>query len=80
MVFRYTRLVTQTLDAAIAQLAALPPEEQDRIGRWLLEELRDEDHWARQFAASQDTLAKLAAEARADHAAGRTTDLDPEKL
>ena len=72
--------MTQTLDAAIAQLAKLPPEEQDRIGRWLLDELRDEEHWTRQFAASQDTLAKLAAEARADDAAGRTTDLDPEKL
>ena len=80
IVFRYTRLVTQTLDAAIAQLAALPPEEQDRIGRWLLEELRDEEQWAHQFSASQDALEKLAAEARADHAAGHTTDLDPEKL
>ena len=72
--------MTQTLDAAIAQLAKLPPDEQDRIGRWLLDELRDEEHWTRQFAASQDALAKLAAEAQADHAAGRTTDLDPEKL
>lgn len=72
--------MTQTLDAAIAQLAKLPPDEQDRIGRWLLDELRDEEQWTSQFAASQDTLAKLAAEARADHAAGRTTDLDPEKL
>jgi len=29
---------TQTLDAAIAKLAALPPKEQDRVGRWLLDE------------------------------------------
>ena len=64
--------MTQTLDAAIAQLAKLPPDEQDRIGRWLLDELRDEEQWTRQFSASQDALAKLAAEARADHAAGRT--------
>jgi hypothetical protein len=33
-----------------------------------------------QFSASQDALSKLAAEARADRAAGHTTDLDPEKL
>ena len=72
--------MTQTLDAAIAKLATLPPDEQDRIGRWLLDELRDEDHWARQFSASQDILSKLGAEARADLAAGRTTPLDPEKL
>ena len=55
--------MTQTLDAAIAKLATLPPDEQDRVGRWLLDELQDEDHWARQFAASQDTLSRLAAEA-----------------
>ena len=72
--------MTQTLDAAIAKLAALPPEEQDRVGRWLLDEIRDEEHWRRQFSTSQDLLGKLAVEARADRAAGRTTDLDPEKL
>ncbi|MEX2663905.1 MAG: hypothetical protein WD227_18390 [Vicinamibacterales bacterium] len=72
--------MTQTLDEAIAKLATLPPDEQDRIGGWLLDELRDEDHWARQFSASQNILSKLAAEARADLAAGRTTPLDPEKL
>ena len=72
--------MTQTLDAAIAKLSTLPPDEQDRVGRWLLDELRDEEHWARQFASSQDVLSKLAAEARADLAAGRTTALDPEKL
>ena len=72
--------MTHTLDAAIAKLATLPPDEQDRVGRWLLDELRDEDHWAHQFASSQDILSKLAAEARADLAAGRTTPLAPEKL
>ena len=33
--------MTQTLDAAIAKLATLPPDEQDRVARWLLDELRD---------------------------------------
>lgn len=77
---RYNLLMTQTLDAAIAKLATLPAEEQDRVARWLLDELRDDEHWARQFGSSQDALSKLAAEARADRAAGRTTALDPEKL
>jgi hypothetical protein len=72
--------MTRTLDAAIAKLAGLPPEEQDRIARWLLDELEDEDLWSRQFAASQEALGKLAAEARADRAAGRATELDPDKL
>jgi hypothetical protein len=51
-----------------------------RIARWLLDELEDEDLWAHQFATSQEALSKLAAEARADRAAGRATELDPDKL
>ena len=72
--------MTRALDAAIAKLATLPAEEQDRIAQWLLDELCDDEHWARQFAASQDALGKLAAEARADRSAGRARELDPDKL
>ncbi len=72
--------MTRALDAAIAKLATLPADEQDRIAQWLLDELRDDEHWARQFAASQDALGKLAAEARADRSSGRATELDPDKL
>ncbi len=72
--------MTRALDTAIAKLAALPADEQDRVAQWLLEELRDEEHWTRQFAASQSALSRLAAEARAERAAGRATELDPDKL
>ena len=72
--------MTRALEAVVAKLAALPPEDQDRIAQWLLEELRDEEHWARQFENSQGALSKLAAEARTDFAAGRTRELDPDKL
>ena len=72
--------MTRALDSALAKLATLPVDEQDRIAQWLLDELRDEEHWAHQFSASQDALSKLAAEARADRAGGRTTELDPDKL
>jgi hypothetical protein len=72
--------MTRLLDAAIAKLAALPPEEQDRVGRWLLDELADDEQWTRKFEASRGTLSKLAAEARADRTAGRTTDVDPDGL
>jgi hypothetical protein len=72
--------MTRALDAVVAKLAKLSPEDQDRIAQWLLEELRDDEHWARQFADSQAALSKLAAEARADRVAGRATDLDPDKL
>ena len=72
--------MTHALDTAIAKLTTLSADEQDRIAQWLLEELRDEERWARQFAASQNALSKLAAEARAERAAGKTMELDPDKL
>jgi len=72
--------MTRTLDAAIAKLATLSAEEQDRVGRWLLEELQDDERWDERFRDSQDELAKLAAEARRDRKAGRVKDLTPEKL
>lgn len=72
--------MTRALEAAIAKLATLSAEEQDRVAHWLLDELRDDEHWTRQFANSQDALSKLATEARADLAAGRATELDPDKL
>jgi hypothetical protein len=72
--------MTRALDTAIAKLTTLPAEEQDRIAQWLLDELGDEEYWTRQFTASQDALGKLADEARADRAAGRSTELDPNKL
>jgi len=73
-------MMTRVLDDALAKISALPPEEQDRIARWLLDELEDEERWDRQFSTSQDALSKLAEEARADRAAGRTTELDPDRL
>ncbi len=76
----YAPAMTQTLDAAIAKLAALPPEEQDRIAQWLLDELADDERWDRSFAASQDVLKRMADEALADEAAGRTTDVDPDQM
>ena len=72
--------MTRALDAVVAKLATLPAEEQDRIAQWLLDELRDDEDWTSRFAKSQDALSKLAAEARADLAAGRATELDPDKL
>ena len=72
--------MTRKLEAAIVKLATLPTEDQDRVAGWLLDELRDDESWTGQFDASQDALSKLAAEARAERAAGRTTDLDLGKL
>jgi hypothetical protein len=76
----YTGAVTRTLDSAIAKLAKLPAEEQDRLGQWLLDELLDEERWAAEFSGSQGGLSRLADEARAEIANGTVTDLDPDKL
>jgi hypothetical protein len=74
------RVMTEMLDMAVAKLAALPPEEQDRIAQWLLQELPDAELWDRRFSETQDALRKLAAETRKERAAGNANELEPEKL
>ena len=68
------------LDAAVATLAALPPQEQDRIAKWLMQELPDEQLWGKRFIESQDALSKLATETRNELAAGKIAELQPDKL
>ncbi|KYC38805.1 hypothetical protein WA1_34960 [Scytonema hofmannii PCC 7110] len=72
--------MTELLEKAIAKLKTLPASEQDSIAVMILEELEDEVRWDRVFGSSQDALAQLAAEAMAEHRAGKTQELDPEKL
>ena len=68
------------MDTAIARITTLPPEEQDRIAQWLLEELKDDDGWTERFENSQDSLSGLAEEARSERETGKATQLDPGKL
>ena len=72
--------MNRAYDTAIEKMSALPPEEQDRIARWILGELQDEERWTEAFSNSQDALSRLADEARTDIGAGRATQLDPDKL
>lgn len=72
--------MTQALENVFSQLSSLPPDEQDRIAGWLQSEFASEEGWSRRFAQSQDALNALADEALADLAAGRTTNLDPDKM
>ncbi len=67
--------MTQLLEKAIAEIAKLADGDQDALAAILLEELASERRWSASFAASQDALAKLADEALADDAAGRTRPL-----
>jgi hypothetical protein len=72
--------MTELLEQAIARLKTLPSGQQNAIAAMILEELEDEILWDKAFANSQDSLAQLAAEAMAEHRAGKTEELDPEKL
>ncbi len=64
--------MTTLLQQAFSQAATLPPTEQDALATLLLEEMADEQRWEKSFAQSQNTLAKLAQEALAEFAAGKT--------
>jgi hypothetical protein len=68
------------LERAFAEAAKLPAPEQDALAAWILEELASEKRWSEALAGSADALATLADEALADHRAGKTQPLDPDRL
>ena len=67
--------MTQLLEKALKEVAKLPAPEQDALAAILLEELVSEQRWSKSFEKSQDVLSKLAEEALAEHAAGKTKPL-----
>ncbi len=72
--------MTELLQKAFAEVSKLPEREQDELAAWILKELESERQWDEAFARSPVVLARLAAEALAEHRAGRTRLLDPEQL
>jgi hypothetical protein len=72
--------MTKLLQRAFDEASKLPDAEQDTLGRILLDELASERRWDELFAGSHDLLAELADDALAEHRAGRTEKLDPDKL
>ncbi len=72
--------MTALLEQAFAEAAKLPAAQQDLLATWLLAELAAEDDFDRTIGRSSSKLTRLAAEALAEHAAGRTKELDPEHL
>ena len=73
------RIMIRTLEVAIEKIGTLPPDEQDRIARWLLDELQDEEQWTSRFSNTQASLSQFADEVRTERSAGRISDLDPDK-
>jgi len=69
------------LERAIEEAHKLPESEQEAIGAWLLAEIDAERKWDELFSLpASAALQRLADEALADHHAGRTSPLDPDKL
>jgi hypothetical protein len=72
--------MTKLLEKAFAEAAKLPAEEQDALATAVLSEIESERRWERLFAGSEDVLGELAEEALAEHRAGRTKPLNPDRL
>lgn len=72
--------MTRLLEKAFAEAARLSEDEQDAFAALMLEELDSERRWDEKFARSQDKLAQLAAEALAEHRAGKTKPLNVDNL
>lgn len=62
--------MTETLEKAWAQVVALTPDKQDAIGNIILEEIKDDELWDKQFKESQSQLSKIAAKVKSDIKAG----------
>ena len=69
--------MTKLLDRAIAKARELPPDQQDAIAAFLLEEIEGDAAWDRRFAASPALLSDLADAARLEAAAGKVSEDDP---
>ena len=72
--------MTKLLQQAFAEAQKLPDAEQELLASWLLAELAAENDFDQAIANSADKLTGLAADAIAEHRAGLSEDLDPERL
>lgn len=71
--------MTTLLQQAFAEAAKLPADEQELLASRLLAELAAEDDFDHAIARSGEALALLAKEALAEHRAGLTKELDPDR-
>ncbi|QCQ21392.1 hypothetical protein [Desulfoglaeba alkanexedens] len=72
--------MTQLLEKAFEEASKLSELEQNALARWLIEEIISDKKWEKAFAESEDVLDKLADEALAEHAQGKTKTLDIDEL
>ena len=72
--------MTTLLEQAVEKARRLSAEEQDALAKLILEEIEADAKWDAVLAKSPEKLAKLADKAWAEHEAGKSEPLDPEKL
>lgn len=72
--------MTKLLEQAFAEASKLSESEQDALAERLLSEIHSDGQWDEAFARSGDLLSRLAEEALAEHRAGLTQNLDPDRL
>lgn len=72
--------MTELLRKAFEEADRLPERDQNALAARLLEEIESESRWSENFAESGGVLTRLADEALAEHRAGETRALDPDRL
>jgi len=72
--------MTKLLEKAFEEASKLLKVEQNILARRLLQELESEKRWENALSASEDVLEAMADEALAEHARGKTSRLDVNKL
>lgn len=72
--------MTKALQDVFKEAEKLPEAEQEQLAAAIRAELEAENVWEGRLAASTKAFEALAEEASAEHRAGRTLPLEPEKL
>jgi hypothetical protein len=72
--------MTKLLEQAVDKVRHLSEAEQDAIAQIMLDEIESEKKWDELFAKSPEKLQKLADRAWAEHEAGGSEELDPDRM
>ena len=76
----YSGGMTKLLEQAVAKAQELPEAEQNSIAQIVIDEIDSEQRWDELLAKSPEKLQKLADGAWAEHEAGGSQELDPDRL
>jgi hypothetical protein len=68
------------MEKAVEALRSIPDDQQDAVAGFVLSEIESDRRWSDTSTRHADKLRKIADEAREEFRAGRTSELDPEKL